>query len=176
MRLNWGTTTSPAPGPAVATARDLSSPLCAQVAGDARGSRESKATAARTPAPQTTACPSHALSSQHSTSWRNAPKWELLWGLGFQVGLRGNTDHSNSLSSFQLPFQSSEYLKTEGLGAPVMLARKHPLTPAALPWPRRQPQRLKSLWQATYGGRIYQLCFAFIVYTVVLPLLPSYDK
>ena len=122
------------------------------------------------------AYPSHAFSSQHSTSWRNAPKWELLRGLGLQVGLRGNTDHSNSLSSFQLPFQYSEYLKTEGLGAPVTLARKYPLTLAALPWPRRQPQRLKSLWQAAYGGRIYQLCFAFVGHTVVLPLLPFYDR
>ena len=97
---------------------------------------------------------------------------------GFRTsgGPQRQHDHSNSLSSFQLPFQSSEYLKTEGLGAPVTLARKYPLTLAALPWPRRQPQRLKSLWQAAYGGRIYQLCFAFVGHTVVLPLLPFYDR
>ena len=106
---------------------------------------------ARPSAPQTTAYPSQALSSQHSTSWRNAPKWELLRGLGLQVGLTGNTDRSNSLSSFQLPFQSFEYLKTEGLGAPVTPAHKRPLTLATLPWPRRQPQRLKSLWQRRMG-------------------------
>ena len=131
-------------------ARGLSSPVCAQVAGMpgavGRARRQWPGPQLRRPRP------TRARPSRVSTApWRNATKWELLRGLGLQVGLTGNTDRSNSLSSSQLPFQSFEYLKTEGLGAPVTPAHKRPLTLAALPWPRRQPQRLKSLWQRRMG-------------------------
>ena len=136
--------------------------LCAQVAATAQGSRKSKAMAAWPGALQTRACPSHAPSSQCSAPWRNASTWGLLLGSGHQVDLRGNTDHSNRLSSSQLPFQSSEYLKAEGLGAPVMLTQAPSKAPA-LPRPGQRPQRLESLRRAA-GGRLPPLLRFYSLY------------
>ena len=143
--------------------------LCAHVAATAQGSRESKARAL-----QARACPSHAPSSQCSAPWRNASKWELLLGSGHQVGLRGNTDHSNRLSSSQLPFQSSEYLKTEGLGAPVMLARKHPLR--LLLSPGQDSGLRGSRAFSARQGAICRPCSAFTAFTGVSPSVPAYGK
>ena len=72
-----------------ATAQGRSCPLCAQVVATAQGSRESEATAARTQALQTRACPSHPPQVSAMPPRRNASKQELLLGLGHQVGLRG---------------------------------------------------------------------------------------
>ena len=143
--------------------------LCAHVAATAQGSRESKARAL-----QTRACPSHAPSSQCSAPWRNASKWELLLGSGHQVGLRGNTDQSNRLSSSQLPFQSSEYLKTEGLEAPVMLARKHPLR--LLLSPGQDSGLRGSRAFSARQGAICRPCSAFTAFTGVSPSVPAYGK
>ena len=148
--------------------------LCAQVAATAQGSRKSKAMAAWPGALQTRACPSHAPSSQCSAPWKNASTWGLLLGSGHQVGLRGNTDHSNRLSSSQLPFQSSEYLKTEGLGAPVMLARKHPLR--LLLFPGQDSGLRGSRACGARQGAVCRPCSAFTAFTVVSLSVPAYGK
>ena len=148
--------------------------LCAQVAATAQGSRKSKAMAAWPGALQTRACPSHAPSSQCSAPWRNASTWGLLLGSGHQVGLRGNTDHSNRLSSSQLPFQSSEYLKAEGLGAPVMLARKQPLRLLLFPGPDSGLRGSRAC--GARQGAVCRPCSAFTAFTVVSLSVPAYGK
>lgn len=115
--------------------------------------------------------PSWVIPSQVSVAFpKKFPKvWVESWVQDFRWNSKTtlNTEHKAHL--FSIFFQVFWIPQNRRLTSSCNANMQHPLILADLPSEQEsRPQRLKNLWQATYGGRIYQLCFVFVIFIIAV--------